>query len=259
MKHSNTSLAFTLSIFVMLLGTGCGRATAEKKNSASPTEGLPSFKEGKGLSLPDETRKAIGLEIAEVSERELVPVITAELQVYRSDSRVTSVASSAPSKTALASGVVSAEAAKLLRVGAQAVVVRRGGGQEQSLDGKLIALDTQMASATGQVEALVEIPDPEGSYPVGAFFSASFVGGKEDTVTIIPRGALLTAAQGTFVYVVNGEHLFRTAVTAGAEADGFVEIKEGLYTGDKVAVKPVQALWLAELRFVKGGAACAGD
>ena len=60
-----------------------------------------------------------------------------------------------------------------------------------------------------------------------------------------------------FVYTVNGDHLTRTAVKVGADSGDLVEIMDGLYSGDKVAVKPVQTLWLTELRFVKGGAACA--
>jgi hypothetical protein len=35
-----------------------------------------------------------------------------------------------------------------------------------------------------------------------------------------------------------------------------VEITDGLYSGDKVASRAVQNLWLTELRFVKGGAGC---
>ena len=46
---------------------------------------LPSFKEGKGLSLSEETRRFIGLEIAEVSERKLAGQVITEVQVYQSE------------------------------------------------------------------------------------------------------------------------------------------------------------------------------
>jgi multidrug efflux pump subunit AcrA (membrane-fusion protein) len=39
----------------------------------------------------------------------------------------------------------------------------------------------------------------------------------------------------------------------GSEADGWVEITDGLLAGDQVVTKPVQTLWLIELRATKGG------
>ncbi len=39
---------------------------------------------------------------------------------------------------------------------------------------------------------------------------------------MIPHSALLRAAEGDFVYVVNGNHLTRTAVKAGADAGDFM-------------------------------------
>jgi multidrug efflux pump subunit AcrA (membrane-fusion protein) len=52
---------------------------------------------------------------------------------------------------------------------------------------------------------------------------------------------------------VNGEAYQRTAVKTGAEADGLVEITDGLLEGDSVVTKPVESLYLVELRAVKGG------
>lgn len=222
---------------------GCGHEPSKKEAGETTGKGLPSFKEGKGLSLSEETRRFIGLEIAEVSERKLAGRVTTEVQVYQNASNLVH-----------AIGLISREQAKLLQSGQSASVKAKDG---KSTDGKLIRVDEEIQSASGQVELIVEIPGTENEYARGTSLTATFNAAKEETVTVIPRSALLRAAEGDFVYAVNGDHLTRTAVKVGADSGDFVEITDGLYSGDKVAVKPVQTLWLTELRFVKGGAACA--
>jgi multidrug efflux pump subunit AcrA (membrane-fusion protein) len=56
-----------------------------------------------------------------------------------------------------------------------------------------------------------------------------------------------------FVYVLNGEAFLRTAVTTGARRGEFTEITDGLYSGDQIVVRPVETLYLIELRATKGG------
>lgn len=232
-----------LLLTLCLALVGCGRESSKNEAGETTGKGLPSFKEGKGLSLSEETRRFIGLEIAEVSERKLAGRVTTEVQVYQS-----------ASNSVHAIGLISCEQAKLLQPGQSAALATKDG---KSGDGKLIRVDEQIQSASGQVELIVEIPRMEKEYARGTFLTATFSAAKEENVTVIPRSALLRAAEGDFVYVVNGDHLTRTAVKIGADSGDFVEIMDGLYSGDKVAVKPVQTLWLTELRFVKGGAACA--
>jgi len=76
-------------------------------------------------------------------------------------------------------------------------------------------------------------------------------------VAAIPRDALLRTVRGEFVFVQNGDWLLRTPVTAGVATDGWIEVKDGLYEGDRVAVAGVDALWLAEIAAVNGGVGCA--
>ena len=73
----------------------------------------------------------------------------------------------------------------------------------------------------------------------------------------IPTESLLRTVKGDFVFVVNGEWFLRTPVTIGATDGGFVEIKEGLYEGDKIVTHGTRALWLAELQAINGGVGCA--
>jgi hypothetical protein len=76
-------------------------------------------------------------------------------------------------------------------------------------------------------------------------------------VAAIPREALLRTVRGDFVFVENGGWLLRSPVKTGAEADGWIEVREGLYEGDRVAVAGVEAIWLAEIAAVNGGVGCA--
>jgi multidrug efflux pump subunit AcrA (membrane-fusion protein) len=86
--------------------------------------------------------------------------------------------------------------------------------------------------------------------------TATFLIGEPRPVLVVSRSALLTAAEGTFVYAVNGTHFTRTKIKIGATTDGFVEVEDGLYSGDKVVAKGMESLWLIELSALKGGKPC---
>jgi len=49
------------------------------------------YAEGKGISLMEETKKAIGLKLVEAEERKLTPVVTIEAQIYRAAAEPTRV------------------------------------------------------------------------------------------------------------------------------------------------------------------------
>ncbi len=81
--------------------------------------------------------------------------------------------------------------------------------------------------------------------------------GAAANVAAIPADALLRTVKGDFVYVANGEWFLRTPIKVGATADGWLEVAEGLYEGDKIVVSGTKALWLAEVQAVNGGVGCA--
>jgi hypothetical protein len=247
--------ALTAALAVMLSLAGCGRKEA-MVHDEHHTVGA-SFAEGKGLHLPDDMKKAIGLELVEVTERKLAPTWTTEVQVYREAETVAlqPVSTDAPAPRALATGFVSADMAKQLRVG-QPVKLQSARPPSEELRGTVARLDSNAGPALGGVEVIVEIPDAEKRLRVGTLLQAAITSEREEMVTGIPRSALLETATGTYAYVVNGSHLLRTAVVTGAENAEFIEIKEGLYEGDRVAAQPVLTLWLAELQYTKGGQSC---
>jgi hypothetical protein len=76
-------------------------------------------------------------------------------------------------------------------------------------------------------------------------------------VAAIPADALLRTVKGDFVYVANGDWFLRTPIKVGSSDNGWLEVSEGLYEGDEIAVSGVKALWLAEVHAVNGGVSCA--
>ena len=149
--------------------------------------------------------------------------------------------------------LLSAEEAKELKAG-QSVNLKAGDAPE--ICGTLALLDPQSHTVLAQVEALVEFTDPQQLLPGGAFVTATLTNGESRKVFVVPESALLTTADGSYVYTVNNAHLIRTRVKPGAASDGFVEIEDGLYVGDSVAAKGVDGLWLVELSALKGGTPC---
>ena len=66
-------------------------------------------------------------------------------------------------------------------------------------------------------------------------------------------GQILRTATGSFAYVARDGFFSRTPVKTGARDGEWVEIVEGLETGEAVASAAVEQLWLTELRLTKGG------
>ena len=218
---------------------GCGREPTKTGANDLKEENLPGFKEGKGVFLPEETRQSIGLEIAAVTERNLHRHLTLEVQVYET----------ANGAVWRASGLVSKQQAEWLHPGQPVTLSSRSG---QTMEGLLARVEGETQAAAGQSELIIETPASDVKHPPGDFLTATMTATNKEAATAIPSSALLRTAQGDFVYAVNGERLLRTAVTVGGEGDGFTQITDGLYAGDKVAVKPVQILWLTELRLATG-------
>ena len=200
----------------------------------------------KGVHLPPELRRDLGVVTAEVMEKSVTPRLQKRAQVYR--------AAEAGSPAAALTWVNEAEA-KTLQAG-EKVGLRSGGSNACEFSGNLTRLEKSSSAAPGQIEALLEFTDPERRCAVGSSLVATFSGGSAHTALTVPEAAVIHGAVGAFVYAVIGEHFTRTPVKTGAVTDGWVEITDGLYAGDVVAVKAAESLWLIELSALKGGSPC---
>ena len=252
-----------LSACIAFVGTGCGKKKhAEgdgdehgkeeahgKDDGHGHSEEAPagaSFKPGTGVIVTEETRKIIGLEVADVLEEKLPQQIQFTVQIYG-----TGVSNGVPAshhnEVTKASGMVSQNKGDLITPGRIVELVSKSGATGKG--------------TVAKVHRTLTVADPEidialndaGSFQPGEFINATITIPRDEAVAVVPKSALLRSSEGIFVYAVNGEAFFRTAVKIGAEANGKVEISDGLLAGDQVVTKPIETLWLIELRATKGG------
>lgn len=208
-----------------------------------------SFSEGKGLLLKVEAARQIDLQTAIVARQDLAVQIRTTARVYETAHAHSPDEGRQSNHDSHATAILSAHLAGYLAPG-QPVAIERPSGSD--VQGRLRRLDAGTAQAIGQVEAIIDVPDPEHEYDFGNFVKVTFQG-EEREVVAVPKSALLAAATGKFVYTKRGDYFRRTPVQTGAESDGLVEITEGLVEGDVVVTRGAEDLWLIELRFTKGG------
>ena len=116
-----------------------------------------------------------------------------------------------------------------------------------------MVLSVQKAQSLGEVEIVVGVFNAGSVLKEGAFVPARIALPAKEGTPSIPKSSLLRTAEGTFAYVVNGDAYLRTPVKLGAEGEEWIEVADGLLAGDEVVTKPVETLWLIELRATKGG------
>lgn len=227
-------------------GGGHGHSHSDDAESFSGA----THKEGKGITLLDETRKLLGIQTAEVREQTLPREIRFVVRVFGlSQSEVRPIANDNLAGQ-LSLGTVPAAEAALLRAGSPAQLKTRSGatvtGEVQRVTRPLAAGDSEVIVAFRSVKPLQS-----------GEFAEVFVSVPGDkNALVVPQESIIRGATGDLVYVVNGNAYLLTWVTLGSEADGLVEATDGLLAGDSVVTRGAMDLWLIELRAMKGGQGC---
>lgn len=207
-----------------------------------------SFKPGKGVIVTEETRRLLGVEVADVTERKLPRQILFTVQVFGERHHHLVDPQDHTGCDVHGSGFLSPNTAATVKVGQPVQLLK---DTNSPLGGVVLAV--QKALALGESEVVIGVSNATTVLKAGEFIPARINLPRDEAVAAIPQPALLRTSEGTFVYAVNGDAYFRTAVKVGAEADGWAEITDGLLAGDQVVTRPAQTLWLIELRAVKGG------
>ncbi len=227
-----------------------GKVAAQGKDDGHGEESPSgaSFKAGKGVSLTDETRKILGLEVTDVSERKVPNQIRFTVQVFGEKHHHLLNQQDHSGCDVHGSGFVSTNTATAVKAGQSVQLLK---DTNSPLGGVVLAV--RKALALGESEVVIGVSNATAALRPGEFIPARINLQRAEAVAAIPQAALLRTSEGRFVYAVNGGAYLRTAVKIGAEADGWIEITDGLLAGDQVVTKPVQTLWLIELRATKGG------
>jgi len=224
---------------------------AESHDHASAGEGA-SYEEGKGITLSKETEESLGLELTEVEEKPIGSRHKLTAQVYRSATEASRKHGPERQGRAYATALIAKEVASQIRVGQKLTILSKEGPRE----GTIWKIDLAQVPIIGKAEALLEVTD-SGSLAVGDFIEAELpIGPAGQKVVSIPLAAVLETSTGKFAFVRNGSCLLRTGIKTGAQDRDHIEVTDGLYEGDTIAVKPVEALYLIELRATKGGGHC---
>ncbi len=256
MKRVLFILWISIVIGATALPLSCGRKEGDhgKEKAASgghSEEESPSgasFKPGKGILFTDETSKILGLEVVDVTEELLPQIVALNIQIFGETHRFTDLNMDHTGCQFHGSGVSPPDKAVLVKP-KQPVQFKTTRGE--MLDGFVVAVQEPLTH--GEIEIIVGVTTAGSDLKDGEFVSATIAVPSHNPVTVIPSSALLRTVQGTYVYAVNGDAYYRTAVTVGGSAEGKIEILDGLYAGDQVVAKPVETLWLIELRATKGG------
>lgn len=267
MKNGYRWLATALLLSFVFCQVGCnskhengdghahGEKSAEGHDDHRDENSGATYQEGKGISLSEETRKSLGLELAEVGERELSPTLSLTAQIYRAATEASRTHGKERAGHAYATTLVPLELKDKLATGKKLSFTLQN-KSEASHEGLVWLINSTQTALLGKVEILLEFPDGDHSLAVGDFVEAKIPLGKIRKTLSIPRSALLETSTGTYAFVQNGGFLLRTEIKIGIQTDDTVEITEGLYDGDTIVVKPVEALYLIELRATKGGGHC---
>ncbi len=231
---------------VVMLPLGCGHQSSHEAKEESPSGA--TFKAGKGITFKEETSKIIGLEIVDVTQEILPEVVQVNVQIFTETHRLADLKMDHTGCQFHGSGFLASEKANLIKP-KQPVQFQTSDGEE--LDGFVVAIQKPLVH--GESEMIVGVTTAGSGLKDGEFVKATVSVPRSEPVTIIPSSALLRTIGGTYVYAVNGDAYYRTAVTVGSTTDEKIEITDGLYAGDQVVAKPVETLWLIELRATKGG------
>jgi hypothetical protein len=235
-------------LLITLIGCGRKHDAGEGHGPEEEASSGASFKPGKGVILTEETRRSLGVETAEVTERKLPLELRFSTQVFGESHKPTAAETEHAECTARASGLMGQAQAASLRAGYPVALASKSG---ERLGG--IVLGVNRSLAIGDAEVVVGITNAGAKLKPGEFLSATVAIPRDQSVAVVPKSAVLRSAEGSFVYTLNGDAYFRTAVKTGAEAEELVEITDGLHAGDAVVTEPVEKLWLIELRATKGG------
>jgi len=132
----------------------------------------------------------------------------------------------------------------VLSTGASIVATPDAYPQEQ-FSGRIAQLDTRIDTSTRALTARAEFPNPNGRIKPGMMMRVNIEHGRRDALAV-PESAVQYEGDVAFVFVITereGRTIVRkTQVVPGLSEGGFVEIKEGVKAGDRLAADGLNRL-----------------
>jgi membrane fusion protein (multidrug efflux system) len=101
--------------------------------------------------------------------------------------------------------------------------------------GEVVRISPVVNPGTGTFRVTAQIMDHAQMLKPGLFGRAQILYDQHEDVPVIPRSAVITEDEMSHVFVINEEgNASRRSIQLGFEADGFVEVTDGLAPGENV-------------------------
>ena len=107
----------------------------------------------------------------------------------------------------------------------------------EAFSGRVRYIEPEVSPETRTVTLTLEVPNPSGRLRVGMFATVDFAPVETPDALTIPSQAVIRSGTRNIAVVDLGQGRFAPReVVLGAEADGFVEVVDGLADGDRIVV-----------------------
>lgn len=145
----------------------------------------------------------------------------------------------------------------LIQVGQQ-VQIKVASLPNRTFQGRISVVGSVVEGETRVVPVKAQLDNPNGVLKPGMFAELEVLTDHTPTALLtVPKSALVTTNdKKTIVFVQNGTAFEPTEVTLGRESGEFVEVKNGLFDGDRVVTQRANQLYAQSLR---GGSQSADD
>lgn len=132
----------------------------------------------------------------------------------------------------------------------QRVRVKVNGLPDRTFEGRISVIGAMVEGQTRVVPVKAELDNPNGVLKPGMFAELEVLIDRTTTAVLaIPKSALVeTNDKKQVVFVQNGTAFQPTEVTLGRESGHFVEVKSGLFDGDRIVTQRTTQLYAQSLR-----------
>ncbi|WP_194755890.1 efflux RND transporter periplasmic adaptor subunit [Aliidiomarina indica] len=128
------------------------------------------------------------------------------------------------------------QALRQVAVGQNAELMLQGTGDIQKLVAQVARISPTVDSTTGTFRVVLTIPNQEHRYRAGMFSRVLLHYAEKDNVVRIPHQALIRIDQSAYVYVVKDEKAVRKEVHLGLRENGWIEIVDGIDSGETLVI-----------------------
>ena len=118
----------------------------------------------------------------------------------------------------------------------QAATIRVASMPDAEFEASVLRISPTIDEQSGTFRATVRVRNENGALAPGMFGRFSIAYEEHSDALVIPAAALLDDDEQPTVYVVSGDEAVRRAVETGIEADGQVEILDGLSENEQIVI-----------------------